>query len=109
MFNDYTSINYLSRHGFQIPKTIFLETVLNSCAKLTDTKNAKQKSEAYPDMQQPPLDGSTIRFRALQTIANIAVIILNIFAYDVCVCLYMIVFELFIITYLPVHSDSSIR
>lgn len=46
-------------------------------------KKWKAESEAYPDMQQPPLDGSTIRIKTLQTIANIVVIIQSIFAYDV--------------------------
>lgn len=46
-------------------------------------KKWKAESEAYPDMQQPPLDGSTIKIKTLQTIANIVVIIQSIFAYDV--------------------------
>lgn len=48
-------------------------------------KKCKAENEAYPDIQQPPRDGSTIRIKALQTIANIVVIIQSIFAYDVCV------------------------
>lgn len=58
-------------------------------------------------MQPSPPDGNTIKIQALQTIANIVVIIESILASHVCVYKWSFP-ELVFIIYLPVKSDRSI-